>query len=209
MRHHLQSLAPAALLILLVLFGGSVQAHPGHGGLAGFGSGALHPFTGVDHLLAMLGIGLWSALRGNGVSLRLPLWFVAGAALGTALGFAGLFDERIEIVLAASLIPLGVALLANLRGEHVLALCLVAVCGLGRSCADPGKGGCRKPTNVFTERINSNTTFMKFRYHIIILVFWLTVATLGAQSQSTVQVVEKTITQSIHLSEKDRLILVA
>lgn len=130
MRHHLQSLAPAALLILLVLFGGSVQAHPGHGGLAGFGSGALHPFTGVDHLLAMLGIGLWSALRGNGVSLRLPLWFVAGAALGTALGFAGLFDERIEIVLAASLIPLGVALLANLRGEHVLALCLVAVCGL-------------------------------------------------------------------------------
>ena len=128
MRHRLSSLAPA--MLLFVLFSGAAQAHPGHDVVATFWSGLLHPLTGLDHLLAMLAIGLWSAFRAPRPVLQLPLLFVAGAALGTCLGLAGVVDGRVEIAVAASLIPLGAALLMKMRAGRIAALIAVALCGL-------------------------------------------------------------------------------
>ena len=135
MRNRRPSLAPALLLLLpLVLFSEVAQAHPGHDGLASFFSGLLHPLTGLDHLLAMFCVGLWAAPRRSLLEFRtaltLPLVFVACASLGTGLGLAGLLDARIEMVVAGSLLPLGLALLCGLRVEQGLALCLIAVCGV-------------------------------------------------------------------------------
>lgn len=120
-------------LLVLSMLASAAQAHPGHGA-PGFVSGLLHPLLGVDHLLAMLGIGLWTALRAQpitpGRALSLPALFVCGAALGTALGMAGFFNAGIEIAVAASLFLLGLALLFGMRSAHQLALCLVPICGV-------------------------------------------------------------------------------
>ena len=49
------------LPLLLILTPSVALAHPGHG--IGFLAGLEHPLTGMDHLLAMLAIGLWAAAR--------------------------------------------------------------------------------------------------------------------------------------------------
>ena len=120
-------------LILALAFAGVAHAHPGHGDPT-FLTGLLHPMTGLDHVLAMLAVGLWAGLRDaratNAATVLLPTLFVASAALGTMLGLAGLFDARIETAVAASLLPMGIALLCGVRSRHWLALTLVPVCGV-------------------------------------------------------------------------------
>ena len=120
-------------LVLACLFAGVVQAHPGHGD-ASFFTGLLHPVTGLDHVLAMLAVGLWAGLRDRASApasaLSLPGLFVASAALGTALGLAGLFNPSIETAVAASLLPMGLALMCGVRSHHLVALTLVPLCGI-------------------------------------------------------------------------------
>lgn len=120
--------------LVCMLSAGSAWAHPGHGE-PDFVSGLLHPLTGLDHLLAMLAIGLWAGWRRSAphlsarASLALPGLFVMGAALGTGLGLAGLFGPSIEIAVAASLLPLGAVLLLRWVGPDIAALPLALVCG--------------------------------------------------------------------------------
>src|SRR2546423_13386583 len=40
-------------------------AHPGHGPISGFVAGVQHPLSGMDHLLAMIAVGLWAGLSGG------------------------------------------------------------------------------------------------------------------------------------------------
>lgn len=120
-------------MLLACLFAGAAQAHPGHGD-ASFLTGLLHPVTGLDHVLAMLAVGLWAGLRdrvaGPASVLLLPGLFVASAAVGTALGLAGLFNASIETAVAASLLPMGMALICGVRSRHLIALTLVPLCGV-------------------------------------------------------------------------------
>lgn len=117
----LQRIALLAVLCLPVI----ADAHPGHAGLA-LRDGFMHPWLGLDHLLAMLAVGLWarqlqgSRDAGDGRSawvspLMLPAFFVAavaaGAVVGEQIGGSGL----VEGLIATSLIALG-ALLAAARG---------------------------------------------------------------------------------------------
>lgn len=127
---HMTRFRSFALLVPL-LFAGAVQAHPGHAD-AGFASGLLHPLTGLDHLLAMSAVGLWSALRADRMlssPLLLPLLFVISAAMGTGLGLTGIVDDGVEIALAVSLLSLGLVLVFGLCREQVAAAGLVALCG--------------------------------------------------------------------------------
>ena len=62
-------------------------AHPGHPGHETLGAwaGFAHPFTGLDHMLAMLAVGLWAALRGGSARLIWPATFLAAMTLGFVL----------------------------------------------------------------------------------------------------------------------------
>ena len=51
--------------IVVFVCAGIVQAHPGHGN-NGFAGGLAHPFSGIDHLLAMIAVGLWAVQIGGG-----------------------------------------------------------------------------------------------------------------------------------------------
>ncbi len=100
-------------------------AHPGHGAEdalhagAGFLDGFIHPFTGLDHLAAMLAVGVWSALAVRPVWLA-PAAFVALLTAGAAAGFAGVAVPAVEPMIAASLLVLG--LLVAWRRHLPLAL---------------------------------------------------------------------------------------
>ena len=78
------SLALSTLLAVAAL---PALAHPGH-----VDEGFLHPLTGLDHLLGMVGVGLWAALlatRKPSAIFLLPMAFVVMMACGAAAGFAG------------------------------------------------------------------------------------------------------------------------
>ena len=62
-------------------------AHPGHDH-SGLVSGIAHPILGLDHLLAMLAVGLWAAQQQGSARLALPLSFVAAMLLGGQIGRA-------------------------------------------------------------------------------------------------------------------------
>ncbi|WCM94484.1 HupE/UreJ family protein [Acidovorax sp. NCPPB 2350] len=99
----------AAAAVLLALAPALAFAHVGDGtahGHAGFLQGFAHPFTGLDHLAAMLALGVWSALAVRPVWLA-PAAFVALLTVGAVAGFAGLAVPGVEPMIAASLLAVG------------------------------------------------------------------------------------------------------
>ena len=101
-------------------------AHVGADGATyhGFAPGFTHPFTGIDHLLAMLLIGLWSATLTRRWWVA-PLAFVAMLLVGALLAAGGLVLPTVEPVIALSLVLLG-ALLASRTVWSAAAMAAVA-----------------------------------------------------------------------------------
>ena len=90
----------------------------------GFMAGLLHPFTGIDHLAAMLAVGVWSALAVRPVWVA-PLAFVALLGAGALGGLAGVAVPGVEPMIAASLLVTGL-LVATRAQWPVWAAALVA-----------------------------------------------------------------------------------
>lgn len=83
-------------------------AHPGHDlADSGFIDGLLHPLLGVDHLLAMLVVGIWAAQIGGRARVWVPLSFISMMAFGACCAFNGYTPPKIEAGIAASLMVLG------------------------------------------------------------------------------------------------------
>lgn len=109
-------------------------AHPGHaqsGLLAGF----LHPLTGVDHLLAMVMVGLWGGLAFPSRWWACPAAFVGFMLAGFAYGVAGGTLPVGEMLILASLGVLGLALLFDLRAPLGIATPIVALFAVGHGFA--------------------------------------------------------------------------
>lgn len=69
---------------MLLLLAGLAVAHPGHDHVhgGGFAAGLAHPLLGLDHLLAMLAVGLWSLRQSRAFSLAAPALAAGGMLLG-------------------------------------------------------------------------------------------------------------------------------
>src|SRR5690554_5620791 len=107
----------AAILVgaLAMLLPAIAQAHPGHGAHeAGFVAGLLHPLTGLDHLLALLGVGLWSQQQQGAARVWMPVSFAAAILGGAALAGLGVALPGMELGIAASVLILGL-LVASAR----------------------------------------------------------------------------------------------
>jgi urease accessory protein len=121
-------------------------AHPGHEAATGVMAGLLHPLTGLDHLLALLALGLWSRQQRHG--LVLPPVFLVSMALGASC--AGLLDQgmlpALEMSIAATVLLLGALAAASLRMPPQAAVLLAGACGFlhgvahGRELAGMGSG---------------------------------------------------------------------
>ena len=79
-------LVRAALATALTLVPGVAFAHVGVGDTHGFAHGFMHPIGGLDHVLAMVGVGLFAARLGGRALWLVPLAFVATMPLGAVLG---------------------------------------------------------------------------------------------------------------------------
>lgn len=110
-----------------VLVAGAAQAHTGHDHAAGFVSGLVHPLTGIDHLLAMVAVGLWASQLGRGALLLVPAAFVAVMAAAGSFGYLGLVPPGVEAAILASLVVIGGAVALSLRLHTVAAMLVVGV----------------------------------------------------------------------------------
>jgi urease accessory protein len=128
-----RSLGHAASLVVLVAAAATLNtaalAHPGHPDL-GFAGGFAHPLAGLDHLLAMVAVGLWASRLGGRALWLLPLTFPAVMAAGAALGFGGLALPWIEIGIAGSVLVLGAMVALTLRPSLAASLPLIAAFAL-------------------------------------------------------------------------------
>lgn len=121
--------------MLLLLTPTLASAHPHHGIGDGFGAGFLHPFHGLDHILAMVAVGLFASIRGGRALVAIPAAFVALAAVGWAAGFGGLAVPHVEPVILASVVVLGLMIALGRRVPLVLALPLLAAFGAAHGWA--------------------------------------------------------------------------
>ena len=121
-RHAIRALSLAGAMLAMT---GLAQAHTGAGEASGFMHGFSHPFSGLDHILAMVAVGLYAAQRGGRALWLVPLAFVSMMAVGGALGVYGVNLPMVELGIAASVIVLGAAVAMDLRFPTVAALGLV------------------------------------------------------------------------------------
>jgi urease accessory protein len=115
------------LAAVLLLLPQAAQAHSSKNLAGGFLAGFVHPFTGVDHLLAMVSVGLWGAFLGRPLIAALPVIFPAVMALGALLAMTGAPQPPLELGIALSVLVLGVAIAAAWRAPVWLACLIVAV----------------------------------------------------------------------------------
>lgn len=119
-------LAGALVALALLFLASAAQAHVEHAAGNGFHSGFLHPLTGVDHLLAMLAVGMWGAQLGMPAIWVLPVAFPLVMAIGAVLGIAGIELPGAEAAIVLSVILLGAAIASGRRPPLYLAAALVA-----------------------------------------------------------------------------------
>lgn len=117
---------PVYLLIPLVfLLPAHAFAHVEGGQAIGFITGLLHPVSGLDHVLAMIAVGLWGAQLGNPALWILPVTFPLVMAMGAMMGMLGIPLPGIEIGIALSAVLLGAMVVGEIRPGIFVAALLV------------------------------------------------------------------------------------
>jgi urease accessory protein len=101
------------------------HAHVEGGQAVGFITGLQHPWSGLDHVLAMIAVGLWGAQLGSPALWLLPIAFPMMMALGAMMGLLGIPVPGVEIGIAFSAILLGTMILAEVRPKLGIALAMV------------------------------------------------------------------------------------
>lgn len=124
--------AGGRLLCAVILMGtcAPALAHSGANMAGGFKAGFAHPFSGLDHLLAMVAVGLWGAFLGRPLIIALPVIFPTVMAFGALLAMLGVPAPPVELGIAISVITLGAAIAAAYRAPVWLAAILTGLFGL-------------------------------------------------------------------------------
>ena len=119
-----------ALFLALILAPHAASAHIVAGEAMGFWSGFNHPVSGLDHILAMIAVGMWGVQLGRPATWVLPITFPLIMACGGFLGLAGIPLPGAEIGIAFSGIVLGTAVLTAFRAPLALTALIVGTFGL-------------------------------------------------------------------------------
>lgn len=115
--------------LLLLTASSAALAHPGHN-LSGFAAGLLHPFSGIDHLLAMVAVGLWAAQGGGRKVWLLPAAFMTMLAVGAGLAMQWQALPMVEAGIAASVLALGLLVALATQLPAALSVAITALFGL-------------------------------------------------------------------------------
>ncbi|RWX19008.1 HupE/UreJ family protein [Rhizobium hidalgonense] len=116
---------------LLALAGAALpavaSAHPAIGDAAGFSHGFAHPMSGLDHVLAMVMVGVFAFQLGGRATWLVPTTFVLVMALGGALGAAGINVPFVELGIALSVVVLGAIVALDVKAPLAAALGIVGL----------------------------------------------------------------------------------
>ena len=116
-----------AFIVLSLVFSTSAYAHEGAGLTGGFANGFMHPLLGLDHVAAMVAVGLWGAVLGKPAIWVLPVVFPLVMAFGGALGVIGVPLPGVEIGIALSALILGCMVLLAVRPPIWIAALIVGI----------------------------------------------------------------------------------
>jgi urease accessory protein len=122
--------AEVVLALLLLLAAVPASAHEQSGQAAGFLTGLKHPVSGLDHVLAMISVGLWGAQLGTPAVWLLPVVFPMVMAFGGFLGLLGVPLPGTEVGIALSAILLGLMVALEARPPVWVAATLVGFFGI-------------------------------------------------------------------------------
>ncbi len=100
-------------------------AHPGHLETQGLASGFLHPLSGIDHILVMIAVGVMAAQMGGRGLYLLPASFLAMMVLGGGYGMIGFGLPLVEVMIALSVLVMGVGVAMHWRLPVALAMAVV------------------------------------------------------------------------------------
>lgn len=100
-------------------------AHVEQGQASGFLTGLKHPWSGLDHVLAMIAVGLWGAQLGNPALWLLPVTFPMMMSLGAVMGLIGMGLPGVEVGIALSSLLLGGMVMGEVRPKLAVAMLLV------------------------------------------------------------------------------------
>jgi urease accessory protein len=104
----------------------NAHGHAEFGLVGGFVSGLVHPIYGLDHLVAMVAVGLWGAQLGSPAIWLLPITFPLVMTIGALLGVAGLPLLGLEVGISASALILGAMVAFAVRPSLWIAALVVA-----------------------------------------------------------------------------------
>ncbi len=120
-----RALALTAVVVLVALWPTLVWAHVEEGRAEGLLAGLRHPVSGLDHVVAMIAVGLWGSQLGAPALWLLPVTFPLAMACGGMFGLVGLPVPGVEVGIALSGVLLGAAVLAEWRPPLFAAAALV------------------------------------------------------------------------------------
>ncbi len=116
-----------ALSLAASLYPALAHAHVGVGETSGLAHGFAHPISGLDHILAMILVGVLAFQLGGRALWIVPLAFVGMMAIGGALGATGVNVPFVELGIAMSVIGLGVAVALEIKAPAAIAAGLVGL----------------------------------------------------------------------------------
>ncbi len=125
--------------VFVVAASHAAQAHTGLEHAVSFAAGFAHPWTGLDHMLAMVAVGLWAGLNGGRALWAWPATFVGVMVAGGAFGIAGVGIPMVEPGILASVVTLGLLVLAAARLPVALGAVIVALFALLHGHAHGGE----------------------------------------------------------------------
>jgi len=105
----------AGLALLGMLASELARAHGMHDAGSGIGSGIAHPLLGLDHVLAMVTVGLWAVQTGGRALWAVPATFVLMMGAGGALGMGGFALPMVEAGIATSVLVFGLLVALAIR----------------------------------------------------------------------------------------------
>jgi urease accessory protein len=116
-----------AALLIAVTFAEPAFAHEGNIVRGGFIAGFSHPFFGLDHMLAMIAVGIWGGILGRPLIYLLPSVFPVMMAVGGVIAMAGIVIPFTEVGIALSLVTLGGLIAAERKLPVVAAIIIIGV----------------------------------------------------------------------------------
>jgi urease accessory protein len=124
-----------ATAMFLTLAAAPAFAHVGHGSAASFAAGLGHPLAGVDHVSAMVMVGLWAALKGGRANWAWPAVFIGVMLFGGDLGMEGVRLPFVEPAILASVVALGILVAMAVDLPAAAGAAIITVFALFHGCA--------------------------------------------------------------------------